>query len=163
MRLKVSASTDRFTNLPWPEGIPLPPAGSCVVMMHDGQEVSFVVDRCEFDLTDPFERGRHRLRSRPPLHPGISVMTKTPAFALCITCAILVAGCGESKQTAHVPPPPTTGAPEPGSASVRSPAVTAATAAATAPGARISSRRPIPRPVIPATRSVIPTPNRFYS
>ena len=53
MRLKVSASTDRFTNLPWPEGIPLPPAGSCVVMMHDGQEVSFVVDRCEFDLTDP--------------------------------------------------------------------------------------------------------------
>jgi len=61
-------------------------------------------------------------------------MTKTPVLALCITCAILVAACGESKQpAAHVPPPPTTGAPEPGSASGESPAVTAATAAATAP------------------------------
>lgn len=53
MRMKVSASTDRFANLPWPDGIPLPPTGSHVVMMHDGEEVTFVVDRCEFNLTDP--------------------------------------------------------------------------------------------------------------
>jgi hypothetical protein len=53
MRLKVSASTDRYTNLPWPDGIPLPPAGSYVVMTHDGEQVTFVVDRCEFDFTDP--------------------------------------------------------------------------------------------------------------
>ena len=52
MKLKISASTDKFTDLPWPEGIPLPPAGSCVVMSHGGEQVSFVVDRCEFDLTD---------------------------------------------------------------------------------------------------------------
>ena len=52
MKLKISASTDKFAELPWPEGVPLPPANSEVVMMHDGQPVTFVVDRCEFDLTD---------------------------------------------------------------------------------------------------------------
>jgi hypothetical protein len=52
MRLKISAATDKLADLPWPEGIPLPPAGSQVTMMHEGQPVSFVVDRCEFDLTD---------------------------------------------------------------------------------------------------------------
>ena len=52
MKLKIRASTDKFGDLPWPDGIPLPPPGSYVLMMHDGQEVSFVVDRCEFDLTD---------------------------------------------------------------------------------------------------------------
>lgn len=52
MKLKISASTDKFAELPWPEGIPLPPTGSCVTMMHDGQPVSFVVDRCDFELTD---------------------------------------------------------------------------------------------------------------
>lgn len=57
MTLRISASTDKFANLPWPEGIPLPPAGSHVVMMHEGEEVSFVVDRCEFDLTDVSSRG----------------------------------------------------------------------------------------------------------
>jgi hypothetical protein len=50
--MKISASTDKFAELPWPEGIPLPPVGSYVAMVHDGEPVSFVVDRCEFDLTD---------------------------------------------------------------------------------------------------------------
>ena len=53
MKLQISASTDRFANLPWPGDIPLPPTGSHVVMLHDGQEITFVVDRCEFDLKDP--------------------------------------------------------------------------------------------------------------
>jgi hypothetical protein len=52
MKLKISASTDKLADLPWPDGVPLPPAGSQVVMMHEGQRISFVVDRCEFDLTD---------------------------------------------------------------------------------------------------------------
>jgi len=52
MKLKISASTDRFAELPWPEGVPLPPVGSYVTVAHGGERVSFVVDRCEFDLTD---------------------------------------------------------------------------------------------------------------
>ena len=57
MSLKISASTDRFANLPWPEDVPLPPTGSHVLMMHDGEAVTFVVDRCEFDLTDASTNG----------------------------------------------------------------------------------------------------------
>ena len=52
MKLKISATTDKYAELPWPEGMPLPPINSEVVMMHGGEQVSFVVDRCEFDLTD---------------------------------------------------------------------------------------------------------------
>lgn len=52
MKVKISAATDRFAELPWPEGVPLPPANSEVVMMHDGQRVTFVVDGVNFDLTD---------------------------------------------------------------------------------------------------------------
>jgi hypothetical protein len=52
MKLTIRASTDKIAELPWPEGIPLPPPNSQVVMMHEGEPVSFVVDRCEFDLTN---------------------------------------------------------------------------------------------------------------
>lgn len=51
MKLKISASTDKFADLPWPEAVPLPPAGSQVTMIHGGQPLTFVVDQCEFDLT----------------------------------------------------------------------------------------------------------------
>lgn len=66
MKLQIRASTDRFAELPWPDGIPLPPANSQVTMMHDGQPVSFVVDQCEFDLTDRevgrvWVRGHHQV------------------------------------------------------------------------------------------------------
>jgi hypothetical protein len=53
MKLRITASTDKLTDIPWPDGVPLPAAGSQVAMLHEGQQVSFVVDRCEFDLTDP--------------------------------------------------------------------------------------------------------------
>jgi hypothetical protein len=65
MKLQIRASTDKFAELPWPEGIPLPPVNSEVTMMHNGSTVSFVVDRCEFDLTDAqvgsiWVRGHHQ-------------------------------------------------------------------------------------------------------
>lgn len=60
MKLKISAATARFAELPWPEDVPLPPINSEVAMMHDGQRISFVVDRIDFDLTDA-QLGRVRV------------------------------------------------------------------------------------------------------
>jgi hypothetical protein len=60
-------------------------------------------------------------------------MMKLSDFTLCVACAVLVAACGDSRQTAAPSAPPAVAAPEPGSASGESPTVTASSAAASAP------------------------------
>jgi hypothetical protein len=51
MKLTITVDTDRYPDLPWPNGMPLPAAGDEVVVNHAGETISFVVDRCSFDLT----------------------------------------------------------------------------------------------------------------
>jgi hypothetical protein len=51
MKLTISVEADRYADVPWPEGVPLPAAGDEVTLNHSGRKISFVVDGCAFDLT----------------------------------------------------------------------------------------------------------------
>ncbi len=51
MKLTVTVDTERYPDLSWPAGMPLPAAGDEVIVNHAGEKVSFVVDRCSFDLS----------------------------------------------------------------------------------------------------------------
>ena len=51
MNLTITVDTERYPDLPWPAGIPLPAAGDEVIVNHTGQKISFIVDRCSFDLS----------------------------------------------------------------------------------------------------------------
>jgi hypothetical protein len=51
MKLIITINTETLTDLPWPEGVPLPAAGDEVTLNHAGARISVLVDRCAFDLT----------------------------------------------------------------------------------------------------------------
>jgi hypothetical protein len=59
MKLTVTVDTDQYAGLSWPQGVPLPASGDEVVLDHQGQRLSFVVDRCAFDLTGGDPLGPH--------------------------------------------------------------------------------------------------------
>ena len=51
MNLTITVDTARYPDVPWPGEIPLPSAGDQVIVNHAGENISFIVDRCSFDLT----------------------------------------------------------------------------------------------------------------
>jgi hypothetical protein len=52
MKLTITVETDKYANVPWPDGVPLPAAGDEVTLSRAGEQISFVVDGCAFDLTE---------------------------------------------------------------------------------------------------------------
>ena len=52
MKLTITVETDKYADVPWPDGVPLPAAGDEVRLNHAGEPLSFVVDGCAFDLTE---------------------------------------------------------------------------------------------------------------
>ena len=53
MKPTISVVTDKYTDIPWPDDMPLPSAGDEVNMYHAGEVISFLVDRRAFDLGEP--------------------------------------------------------------------------------------------------------------
>ena len=50
MKINTTVQTDRYENVPWPEGIPLPANGDNVALVHGGETIEFVVDSRSFDV-----------------------------------------------------------------------------------------------------------------
>jgi hypothetical protein len=54
MKTRITVQTDKFANVPWPDGAPLPAAGDNVVLAHAGKKIEFVVDQRSFGIeADP--------------------------------------------------------------------------------------------------------------
>jgi hypothetical protein len=59
MKTRITVQTDKYGNLPWPDGAPLPAAGDSVVLAHEGKTIEFVVDRRSFGVeTDAQQAGQ---------------------------------------------------------------------------------------------------------
>jgi hypothetical protein len=50
MKIKVTVQTDKYSNVPWPQDVPLPAAGDTIALVHDGETIEFVVDQRSFDV-----------------------------------------------------------------------------------------------------------------
>jgi hypothetical protein len=50
MKIKTTVQTDKYANVSWPDGVPLPAIGDSVVLVHAGETIEFVVDRRSFDM-----------------------------------------------------------------------------------------------------------------
>ena len=50
MKIKTTIKTDKFSDVPWPEGLPLPSPGDSAQLRHAGQVVSFIVDHRDFSV-----------------------------------------------------------------------------------------------------------------
>ncbi len=50
MKIKTTVQTDKYANVPWPEGVPLPANGDNVVLLHAGETIEFMVDQRSFDV-----------------------------------------------------------------------------------------------------------------
>jgi hypothetical protein len=51
MSLKIAVHTDKYAEVAWPNGVPLPATGDSVVLAYSGGTISFVVDQRSFELT----------------------------------------------------------------------------------------------------------------
>jgi len=52
MKPNITVETEKYATVPWPDGVPLPSTGDEVVLTYSGEQISFVVDGCAFDLTE---------------------------------------------------------------------------------------------------------------
>ncbi len=50
MKFKITVQTDTYSNVPWPQDVPLPATGDNVALVHEGATIEFVVDRRSFDV-----------------------------------------------------------------------------------------------------------------